>query len=185
MPVLTPPRAPPLVTIRSRVIDRIQHAYTIHDMRKHAFTVQLPQKKTLDPSEHRACDDVNAVCSSDFSDPLTKTTIVSFEHEFDASKMAKLLESHKAINHEWPSTVFDNDFSLHLVTNSIAVNSELCVTNWEFDCLREYCINHIIDLMYIKGIEDNGSKLIIKSDLFRLDMTSTFYASKFNEMLLK
>jgi hypothetical protein len=154
-------------------------------MRKHAFTVQLPQKKTLDPSEHRACDDVNAVCSSDFSDPLTKTTIVSFEHEFDASKMAKLLESHKAINHEWPSTVFDNDFSLHLVTNSIAVNSELCVTNWEFDCLREYCINHIIDLMYIKGIEDNGSKLIIKSDLFRLDMTSTFYASKFNEMLLK
>lgn len=181
MPVSIPPRAPPLRTNRNRVIDGTQHAYTIHDTRKHAFTVQLPQKKRM----NGLCDEVNAICSNDVSESLTKTTIVSFEHEVDASKIARLLECHKAINHDWPSTVFDDNFSLHLMTNSMPLNGELYIIQWKFDSLREYCIEHIIDMMYIKTIDDNGSKLTIKSDLVHLDMAPEFYATKFNDMLLR
>jgi hypothetical protein len=51
---------------------------------------------------------------------ITRTTVVSFRQESDALKMAHLLESHKAINKAWPSTLFDDTFSLHLFTNNNA-----------------------------------------------------------------
>lgn len=220
---------------KNKVIDRTQHAYTIHDALNRAFTVHLPQKKFTPPdhlklgspdnntpqilgisdvanagklydalySESNYGNDIgndngnsnsNGNINSSSNDGrlhdevssfLTKTTIVSFAEKDHAFKLASLLEAHKAANQEWPTTVFDDGFKLQILTlNSVPLlTGELSIVKWDLSDLRMYCIDNIIDMMYIKDMEDTGKSLRITSDLVRLDMTKDFYIAKFTEML--
>ena len=163
-----PPPPPPKTRRRSKVIDNIQYAYTIHDSTQKPFTMQLP------------------LSTHDFNvDAITKTTIVSFKEESNALKMAKLLEMHKAINKDWPATVFDDNFSLHLYAREnqqLQIGEELSVMQWRFNDLREYCVDNIIDLMYIKVVVEKTTGLSFKSDLIRLEMDHDFYVNRFAVM---
>lgn len=161
-----PPRPPPpKIVKRSRVLERSQRAYTIHDKLNRAFTLQLPIKEKNDGS-------------------LTKTTVVSFHNEHDARKFARMLEVHKAVNRDWPSTVFDDTFSLHLYTaaHSSIVDNDLCTIAWSYKDLTQYCVDNIMDIMHIKSMSETNEDISIKSDLIRLDMDYDFYVNKFTVM---
>jgi len=118
-------------------------------------------------------------------EPITKTTIVSFKDGSNATKMARLLEMHKAINKDWPTTVFDDNFSLHLYAREnqqLEIGEELSVMEWRFNDLRDYCVDNIVDLMYIKTVIENPAGLSFKSDLIRLEMNHDFYVNRFTVM---
>lgn len=151
-----------------KTIDKDERAFTIHDSTTRPFTVQIPQKNK---------DDTPHI--------ITKTTIVSFKNEEHAQFMSRLLEAHKAVNREWPSTLFDDNFSLHLVTwdtKTIVNSDELYIMDWSLKDLRSYCADHIIDMMYIKSIEDRKTSLSFQSDLYRIEMAHEFYVDKFSKM---
>ena len=171
MSIKGPPTLPPKIRRRSRTIDRVQRAYTIHDSTSKAFTVQLP----IVMGDHKT-DDV----------PITKTTMVSFKHEDDAIRMARLLECHKAINKDWPSTIFDENFSLHLYAwenANLILTNDLYITKWNYNMLNEYCVDNMLDIMYIKLMTEKEGGINFKSDLIRLDMDHDFYVNRFTVML--
>ena len=138
-------------------------AYTIHDVTQRAFTVHLPVSKEY----------------------ITKTTMVSFEKHDDAMRMARLLECHKAVTKDWPSTIFDDAFSLDLYVweNKNIFVDELYVHKWNFDVLNGYCMDNIVDLIYIKNLTEKNGKISFMSDRIRLDMDHSFYVNRFAVML--
>lgn len=166
--ITVPPPKVPKSRGRGKIIQLEQYAYTIHDASRRAFAVQIPRDRSTITE----------------SATITKTAIVSFASKNHAAYMVQLLESHKAINKEWPCTVFDDDFKLNFQTwgERRLLIGELDVMKWKFGDLKSYCVDNIMDMMFIKDIEENNKELCIKSDLIRLDMEPYFYASKFTEM---
>lgn len=147
---------------QARVIDA--PAYTIHDFYQKPFTMQLP----LNPTSI-----------------ITKTTIVCFKEEPHASKFARMLEGHKAINKAWPCTVFDEYTSLNLYawdTQHFVMGDELYIMKWNFQDLRNYCADNILDMMYIKSLKERGREMSLTSDLIRLEMDHAFYVNRFTVM---
>jgi hypothetical protein len=147
------------------------------------FSVQLPSLKDKTSSPF-----FPEIKSEDIS--FTKTAIVSFQQEHDAIHMAHMLENHKAANKEWPNTVFDDEFRLHFMfwNNSQALAKELYLVEWKTEDLKTYCIENIVDLIYIKlmSIDENmPNKMTIKSDLIRFDMNPQHYVKKFTSMMEK
>ncbi len=118
-------------------------------------------------------------------DVITKTSIVCFKEEDHALKLARMLEGHKAINKDWPSTVFDEYTSLNLYaweTPNFVMGDELIIMKWKFHELRDYCLDNIVDMMFIKSLKERGNGLSFKSDLIRLEMDHAFYVNRFTVM---
>jgi hypothetical protein len=178
MAILSTVKPPPTTLSKKR------RAYTIHDANNRMFSVQLPSRKdptsSFFPPSTSKPEDLN----------ITKTTILSFVQEHDALHMSHMLESHKAVNKEWPNTVFDEDFKLHFMlwNNSQIFTSELYILEWKIEDLQTYCIENIVDIILVKAMDvddNNPSKMSIKSDLIRFDMRPEYYVKKFTTMMEK
>jgi hypothetical protein len=145
--------------------------YTIADRNMKPFSLQIIQSKSFEKS-------------------ITKTTIVAFNNEVNALEMAYLLENHKRIRHEWPHSIFDNDtlgnaFTMYGDMRNLekAIQlSELSIQQWTNDELLKYCIKNIMDILYIKKLDEHkNGKYSISGELHRIDADFEYYIQLFNE----
>lgn len=138
--------------------------YTIEDNKSKLFTLQIikPDNKSL-----------------------TKTTVVSFDKKTDAHNFACILETHKMWTKEYPDTIFNEDsiLSLYGDIHTKTVLDTLIIGNWGIDELRMYCLNNLMDILYVKKFEKTtNSKYNIKGELIRIESNIEFYVNLLNTM---
>lgn len=142
-----------------------RRAYTINDKQDKSFTIQI---------------------KSPASPKLTKTTMVAFNNELDAFHMAQLFETHRRMTKEWPQTIFDSDDETPLTIYGDIKPQEilydLSISEWDTELLRNYCLNNMMDILYITEIEmKNNSKYSVKGDLHRIESAdANFYINILN-----
>jgi hypothetical protein len=164
-----------MVSLLSRkviVIDK-PFVYTISDKKCKPFTLQINKNKSTKKS-------------------LTKTTMVAFNKEVDAINMAYLLENHKRIQHDWPSSIFDgenddNSFSIYGDIRNIDTNAslfELNIESWENEELQKYCIKHIMDILYIDDLDkEKNNKFLLSGKLYKIEADFQYYINLFNDKM--
>lgn len=83
------------------------------------------------------------------------TTILSFARKIDAIKIGSMLENHYLLTKDWPETILNPNSGLFLISNDIVDNVNLMyldISTWNFNDFNTYCMNNLIDYLYIHNI---------------------------------
>jgi len=159
-----------LITRKIVILEK-PYVYTISDRNTKPFTLQINknQKKNI-----------------------TKTTMVAFHNEVDAVTMAYLLENHKRIQHDWPSSIFDSEnqdtsFSIYGDMRNINNNInliELNIESWTDTELQKYCVKNIMNILYIDNLDKHkNNKFTLEGKLYNIEADLQYYIDIFNDKL--
>jgi hypothetical protein len=128
--------APPRKSLIINKKPRSNKLYTIHNYTHNPFILRN-ESKEIDNSS-------------------IDSTIISFKREIDAISFAQMIESHKALTKEWPSTTLGNMNSLFVMANMnenpLYYPNELYLKTWDLSELQIYCASNILQLFIMHSI---------------------------------
>jgi len=116
-------------------------------------------------------------------DPNFGSTVISFKREFDAINFAQMIESHKELTNEWPSTTMDTLTSMYVTSKPKSdpyYPTQLYLKTWTMPDLQVYCASNILQLfiMYSMTLK-NDNVYNIKGE----HLTLSIPLEKYSELL--
>jgi len=166
--------APPRRSISINKKSRSNKIYTIHNYTHNPFILRHENKSINDESS-------------------INSTIISFKKEVDAIHFAQMIENHKALTNQWPSTTLDNINSLFIMSNidltsttSLYNPNELYFKTWELIDLQVYCASNILQLFIIHSITLKDENIYnIRGEHLTLSIPIEKYTEIFENMFLR
>jgi hypothetical protein len=124
--------------------------YTINNRNKNIFSVRIQDKNKTDI-----------------------IPILTFAKEYDAIKIASMLEYHYLSRKEWPNTIIDINSNILLFSNhlkDIEYLEYLEIKTWDYNDFNEHCINNLVDYLYITEFKKNkDNNYNIKGQIIKID----------------
>ena len=116
-----------------------------------------------------------------------RTMVLAFQRKENAVLMAYILENHRNNTKDWPDMRIghNKNIDLHITENKLkrTVHPELLsIEDWEFDDLKEYCLQNMLDIYLLKNMKMNKmyNNINMGGVLVQLEREIQYYMDIYN-----